>query len=65
MLLVSNMNESHNTRLGGMKQVILDFKNAFTLSIESLKANTDEIIKSMLVKISLSATKVSLGNAGK
>ena len=30
------MSESHNTRLGGMKQDILDFKNEFNSSIESL-----------------------------
>ena len=36
------MSESHNTRLGGMKQDILDFKNKFTSSIESLKSSTDE-----------------------
>ena len=36
------MSESHNTRLGGMKQDILDFKNEFTSSIESLKSNIDE-----------------------
>ena len=42
MWLVSNMSESHNTRLGGMKQDILDFKNEFTSSIESLKSSIDE-----------------------
>ena len=36
------MSESHNTRLGGMKQDILDFKNEFTSSIESLKSSIDE-----------------------
>ena len=39
---MSNMNEFHNTRLGGMKQDILDFKNEFTSSIESLKSSIDE-----------------------
>ena len=39
---MSNTSESHNTRLGGMKQDILDFKNKFTSSIESLKSSTDE-----------------------
>ena len=36
------MNESHNTRLDGMKQDILDFKNEFTSSIELLKSSIDE-----------------------
>ena len=36
------MSEFHNTRLGGMKQDILDFKNEFTSSIESLKSSIDE-----------------------
>ena len=36
------MSESHNTRLGGMEQDILDFKNEFTSSIESLKSSIDE-----------------------
>ena len=36
------MNESHNTRLGGMRQDILDFKNEFTSSIESLKSSINE-----------------------
>ena len=36
------MSESHNTRLSGMKQDILDFKNEFTSSTESLKSNIDE-----------------------
>ena len=36
------MNESHNTRLGGMKQDILDFKNEFTSSIKPLKSSIDE-----------------------
>ena len=38
------MSESHNTRLGGMKQDILDFKNEFTSSIESLKSSIYEKI---------------------
>ena len=38
---MSNKNESHNARLRGMKQDILEFKNEFTLSIESLKSNID------------------------
>ena len=33
---------SHNTRLGGMKEDILVFKNEFTSSIESLKSSNDE-----------------------
>ena len=36
------MSQSHNTRLGGMKQSILDFKNEFTSSIELLKSSIDE-----------------------
>ena len=36
------MSESNNTRLGGIKQDILDFKNEFTSSIESLKSSIDE-----------------------
>ena len=36
------MSQSHNTRLGGMKQGILDFKNEFTSSIELLKSSIDE-----------------------
>ena len=36
------MSESQITRLGGMKQDILDFKNEFTSSIESLKSSIDE-----------------------
>ena len=36
------MNESHNTRLGGMKQDILDLKKEFTSSIESLKLSIGE-----------------------
>ena len=36
------MSEFHNTGLGGMKQDILDFKNEFTSSIESLKSSIDE-----------------------
>ena len=36
------MSESHNTRSGGMKQDILDFKNEFTSSIELLKSSLDE-----------------------
>ena len=36
------MSQSHNTRLGGMKQDILDFKNEFTSSIELLKSSIDE-----------------------
>ena len=35
--MVSSMNKSHNTRLGGMKQDIFDFKNEFISSVESLK----------------------------
>ena len=36
------MKQSQNTRLGGMKQDILDFKNEFTSSVESLKSSIDE-----------------------
>ena len=36
------MSESHNTRLGVMKQDIPDFKNEFTSSIESLKLSIDD-----------------------
>ena len=36
------MSQCHNTRLGGMKQDIIDFKNEFTSSIESLKSSIDE-----------------------
>ena len=36
------MTESHNIRLDGMKQDILDFKNEFTSSTESLKSSIDE-----------------------
>ena len=36
------MSESLNTRLGGMKQDILDFKNEFTSLIESLKSSIHE-----------------------
>ena len=38
------MSESHNTRLGGMKKDILDFKNEFTSSI-ALKSSIDEKFK--------------------
>ena len=41
------MNESHNTRLGGVKQDILDFKNEFTSSIKSLKSSIDEKFNSV------------------
>ena len=36
------MNEYHDTRLGVMKQDILEFKNEFTSSIDSLKSSIDE-----------------------
>ena len=36
------MAESHNIRLDGMKQDILDFKNEFTSSTKSLKSSIDE-----------------------
>ena len=36
------MTESHNIRLDGMKQDILDFKNEFTSSTESLRSSIDE-----------------------
>ena len=36
------MTESHNIRLDGMKQDILDFKNEFTSSTKSLKSSIDE-----------------------
>ena len=36
------MSESNNTRLGRMKHDILDFKNEFTSSIESLKSSINE-----------------------
>ena len=39
---MSNMTESHNIRLDGMKQDILDFKNEFTSSTKSLKSSIDE-----------------------
>ena len=39
---MSDMKQSQNTRLGGMKQDILDFKNEFTSSVESLKSSIDE-----------------------
>ena len=39
---MSNISESSNTRLGGMKQDILDFKNEFTSSIESLISSVNE-----------------------
>ena len=39
---MSNMTESHNIRLDGMKQDILDFKNEFTSSTESLRSSIDE-----------------------
>ena len=39
---MSKMSESHNIRLDGMKQDILEVKNEFTSSTESLKSGTDE-----------------------
>ena len=39
---MSNMNESRNTRLGGMKKDILHFKNELTTSIELLKPSIEE-----------------------
>ena len=36
------MTKSHNIRLDRMKQDILDFKNEFTSSTESLKSSIDE-----------------------
>ena len=36
------MTESHNIRLDGMKQDILDFKNEFTSSTKSLKSSIDK-----------------------
>ena len=36
------MSDSHNTRLGSMKQNILDFKYEFTSSTEALKSSIDE-----------------------
>ena len=41
-MCLSNKNESHNIRLGGIKPNILDFKNNSTLSRKSLKSNVDE-----------------------
>ena len=56
---MSNMTESHNIRLDGMKQDILDFKNEFTSSTESLKSSIDEKFNLVNKKFDIIRTDVN------
>ena len=53
------MTESHNIRLDGMKQDILDFKNEFTSSTESLKSSIDEKFNLVNKKFDIIRTDVN------
>ena len=53
------MTESHNIRLDGMKQDILDFKNEFTSSTESLRSSIDEKFNLVNKKFDIIRTDVN------
>ena len=53
------MTESHNIRLDGMKQDILDFKNEFTSSTKSLKSSIDEKFNLVNKKFDIIRTDVN------